>query len=62
MKARIKRSRDAKWYAILVASNGQTVWMTETYERIASARNAIAVLERAGLSVEIVWPDDCLAG
>jgi len=58
MKARIKRSRDGQWYAILVASNGRTVWQTETYRRVASARKAIAVLERAGMSVEIVWPED----
>jgi len=53
MKARIKRSRDGKWYALIIASNGRTVWQTEIYERRASARKAVAMLERGGLKIDI---------
>ena len=52
MKAKIRRSRDGKWYAVLAARNGRVVWTTEMYERRAGAENAIAALGRAGMAVE----------
>ncbi len=53
MKAKIKRSRDGKWYALLIGKNNRIVWQTEMYDRRAGARNAIAVLERNGLLVDL---------
>jgi len=50
----IHDSRDGQYYAVFRASNGQVVWVTETYTTKESARAACRLIQREGPNAPIV--------
>ena len=56
MRLRVKQARDGQWIVVAIARNGQTVVVTETYTRKASAvraaRRILVSLSKATIEVD----------